>query len=165
MAHKVELRYTRVSDAKRMLEILGNPNFIHTNRRTCTVEEQKARIRTFPALRKAGEAYIYVILYGGIVVGGCNINVNQRRKHIGEIGFFVDEKYWGIGIASRSLRLLNNIGFKEIGLKRIELLIATGNIASQRVALKCGYDYEATKRKAYLLNEKYLDMNLYAKVK
>ena len=165
MANKVELRYTRVSDAKRVLEILGNPNFIYTNRKTSTLEEEKAMIRNFPTWRKERKAFIYVILYGEKVVGGCNLNINQNRKHVAEVGYFIDQAYWGKGIATKALRKLAKFGFDDVGLKRIELMMDPRNIASERVAIKCGFQKEAVKRKAVMTNGIFNDMYLYAKVK
>ncbi len=165
MANKVELRYTRVSDAKRILEIMSNPNFIYTNRKTCTLDDEKEKIRTFSAKRKSGEAFIYVILFNGKVVGGCDLNVNQRTRHIAAIGYFIDEAYWGKNIAARAVRKITRIGFNELGLKRLEILMVPENAASERVAVKCGFQKEGTLRKRVYINGKLCDAHLYARVK
>jgi RimJ/RimL family protein N-acetyltransferase len=40
---------------------------------------------------------------------------------MGELGYFVDEKYWGKGIATEAVKLAEKIGFGKLGLKRIEI--------------------------------------------
>ena len=39
-------------------------------------------------------------------MGGIGVRIDQHRTYIGEIGFFVDEPYWGKGIASAALEQL-----------------------------------------------------------
>ena len=44
------------------------------------------------------------------------------------------------------MRLITNWGFAHLALQRIDLLAATGNPASQRVAERCGFTREAVLR-------------------
>ena len=165
MAYKVELKYPRQSYAKRYLEILSNPNFIFFMDPPPTIEQEKDFLRKMAEERKQGISHVYSIFYGDKLVGGCGIHINQRRKYIAEIGYFIDEPYWGRGIASKAVRKLEKIGFKELNIKRIEILMDPENIASERVAIKCGYQKEGTMCKAVLTNGQYCDVYLYAKVK
>ena len=164
MAYKVELKIPRLSYAKRYIEILSNPNFIYFNDAP-TLELEKDFLRKMAAERKQGLSYIYSIFYGEKLVGGCGLHINQRRRYIGEIGYFVDEDYWGRGIAAKAVRKLEKFAFKELDLKRIEILTDLDNIASQRVAIKCGYQKEGLMQKAVETNGKLADVYLYAKVK
>jgi len=63
-------------------------------------------------------------------------------KFIGEIGYFLDEAYWGRRITTRAVKILEKIGFKKLNLKRIEILMHPKNVASEKVAIKCGYKKE-----------------------
>ncbi len=165
MAYKVELKTPRLSYAKRYLEILSNPNFIYFMDPPPTVEQEKDFLRKMAAERKDGISYVYSIFYGDKLVGGCGLHINQRRRYIGEIGYFIDEQYWGKGIAPKAVRKLERFAFNELGLKRIEILMDLGNTASERVAVKCGYRKEGIMQKAVLTNGKLSDVYLYAKVK
>ena len=165
MAYKVELKIPRVSYAKRYLEILNNPDFVFFPDPPATLEEEKDWIRKAADSRKKGKLFVYSIFYDDKLVGGCGITIHQSRMFIGEIGYFIDEAYWGKGIAAKAVRKLEKIGFKEIGLKRIEILMNPKNIASERVAIKCGYQKEGLMRKAIETNGKLFDALLYAKVK
>ncbi|MBU0528893.1 GNAT family N-acetyltransferase [bacterium] len=100
----------------------------------------------------------------GKLIGGCGIAINQRRKYIGEIGYFIDEGYWGRGIASKAVTILENIGFETLHLKRIEILMNPKNIDSKKVALKCGYKKEGIMKKAIKDGDNFSDSYLYAKV-
>jgi len=99
------------------------------------------------------------------VVGGCGIRINQHRKHIGEIGYFVDETHWGKSIAPKAVKLLENIAFQTFRLRRLEILTHPDNKASERVAIKCGYHKEGTLRKVIEHSKGFWDAHIYAKVR
>lgn len=161
---KVEIRNQKVSDAKRFYEILNNPNFIFFRVCPKDIEGEKEFLRQNTYKRKNHIAYHYAILYNGKLIGGCGININQHRKFIGEIGYFVAEDYWGKGIASKAVKLLEKIGFSKLGLSRIEIVMDIKNVGSRKVAIKCGYKKEGMMRKAIKNGDKLKDVYLYAKV-
>ncbi len=63
-----------------------------------------------------------------------------------EVGYWLGKETRGQGHATRSVRLITAWGFRSLGLHRIDLLAATGNPASQRVADRCGFAREAVLR-------------------
>jgi ribosomal-protein-alanine N-acetyltransferase len=164
MAEKIGLRNQRLSDAKRFYEILTNPNFKFFNKPK-SLEAEKEHIRKGKEKRKENICHDYAIIYNQKLVGGCGIKINQQRKFIGEIGYFLDEAYWGKGITTKAVKLLEKIGFEKLKLKRIEILMDPRNIASERVAIKAGYKKEGTMKKAIEHKGKYRDAHLYAKTK
>jgi RimJ/RimL family protein N-acetyltransferase len=64
----------------------------------------------------------------------------------GEIGYVVGPAARGMGVATRTLRLLTDWGFSQLGLERIELWIDTTNKGSERVAERVGYEREGVLR-------------------
>jgi len=162
---KVELRNNRLSDAKRFYEILNSPNFVFFSAKPKSIEAEREWLKKSKEDRKNNFEHNYTILYGGELVGGCGIKIDQHRKHVGELGYFIDEDYWGKGIATKAVRLLEKIGFKELGLERLVVLMDPKNKASERVAVKRGYKKEGTMRKAVKVEGEFKDMHLYAKVK
>jgi RimJ/RimL family protein N-acetyltransferase len=64
----------------------------------------------------------------------------------GEVGYWLAAEARGQGHATRAVRLISAWGFETLGLERLELLAATGNLASQRVAERAGYVREAVLR-------------------
>lgn len=63
-----------------------------------------------------------------------------------EVGYWLARDARGEGHATRALALICAWGFRALGLARIELLAATGNLASQRVAQRAGFTREAVLR-------------------
>ena len=158
------MSYQRVSDANQYFEILNNPNFTYFKVCPKNIEAEKYFLRLNSEKRKNNIQYNYGIWLDGKLIGGCGINVHQFRTFIGEIGYFLDEEYWGKGITVKAVKLLENIGFQKLGLKRIEILMHPKNLSSEKVALKCGYEKEGTMKKAAKNGDEYADAHLYAKI-
>lgn len=162
---KIKLRLQKVSDAKKFYEILNNDNFVYFPARPKSVAAEKEFLKNNIKRRKDNTDWNYTIIYGKEVVGGIGVKINFHRKYIGEIGYFIDENYWGKGIASRAVKLVEAICFKKLKLKRIEIVMLPANIASEKVAIKNGYLKEGRMRKAVKgRGGEMKDCYLYAKV-
>ncbi len=161
---KVGIRPQKMSDAKRFWEILSNPNFTYFPMNVKSPEEEEQFLRQSEQRRKEGSEFNFAILCDGNVVGGTGVRINFYFPHIGEVGYFVDEAYWGMGIASKALRQVEDYAFRKLRLVRVELILATENKASEQAAINCGYVKEGVLRKRIVVNGTYLDCYLYAKV-
>ena len=165
MKKRIELRYQRVTDAKIFFDILKNPNFKYFNVCPKDVESEKEFLKQNIDKRNKNLEYNYSILYDKKLVGACGIKINQHRTYIGEIGYFLDEEFWSKGIVTKAVKLLEKIGFKKMGLKRIEIIMNPKNIGSEKVAIKCGYKKEGLMKKIIKDKNRYYDAYLYAKVR
>ena len=162
---RITLGPQRISDAGRFLEILSHPDFVFFPVKPKSVEEEKAMIRKIFQRQKEGFLQKYSVLYGGNLVGAIGLKIDQHRKHIGEIDFFLDRNYWGRGIIPAAVCLIEKIAINDLGIRRLEIATTIGNRAAQCVALKCGYRREGIQR-GKLLDEhnKQRDGYLFAKV-
>ncbi len=159
----IDIRYQRIGDAKRFVEILSHPDFVSFPAKPKSVEEEKRFLRKNREKRNSGSEYNFSITWDGHVVGAVGVKIDRHRKYIGEIGYFVDREYWGRGIAPAAVRLIEKFAFDHLQLKRIEIVTLRTNRASRRVAEKCGYRHEGIQRGKLVLNGKYLDACLFAK--
>lgn len=80
------------------------------------------------------------------VVGGTGINHINRAYRIGNIGYWVSSKRTGQGIARFAAHQSALLGFGELGLTRLEIVVLTHNAASQRVAEAVGARRECEAR-------------------
>lgn len=64
----------------------------------------------------------------------------------GEVGYWLAAGARGAGHATRAVSLICDWGFRNLRLERIDLMAATGNVASQRVAERAGFAREAVLR-------------------
>ena len=68
------------------------------------------------------------------------INVQFRDDHVATIAYSVFPAHRGKGVAARAVRLAADWAFSDLGLSALLLEIDPGNLASIRVAQKCGYE-------------------------
>jgi len=95
-------------------------------------------------------------------LGGCGLNAVDPHNKCANLGYWVRTSHAGHGVATRAARLAAQFGFEDLGLQRIEILVAEGNKASQRVAQKIGARKEARLRKRFLLQGRTQDGLLYS---
>jgi [ribosomal protein S5]-alanine N-acetyltransferase len=103
--------------------------------------------------------------------------VNAQEEIVGSIRFFKSIPYFdgfeigydvfdphhrGQGIMTEALSLFVDYLFQSTKIHRLQLIIAEGNIASERVAQKCGFTYEGTARQAMFARGKHSDMKIYS---
>jgi RimJ/RimL family protein N-acetyltransferase len=75
-----------------------------------------------------------------------NIDWNIQKA---EVGYFIDEKYAGMGVTRNALNLVINYFFNELKFVKLLLRISPHNEPSRRLAEKCGFIVEGTIRKDY----------------
>ena len=85
-------------------------------------------------------------------------NINSR-----EMGYSLNEDYWGQGIMTEAARRLLKYGFEELHLASIMIRTGEANARSQRVIDKCGFRYEGTLRQCYrMYNGEIRDSRVYS---
>ncbi len=71
-------------------------------------------------------------------LGGCGINHINDDDRFANLGYWVRSSAMGYGVAPHAVRFVSNYAFRETNLNRLEIVIAVGNVRSQRVAEKVG---------------------------
>jgi ribosomal-protein-serine acetyltransferase len=104
----------------------------------------------------------YFIMVADDIVG--KISFVDTDDNMGEISYWLAHGFNGRGIMTRALNKLTEMGFADMGLKRIQLTIDAKNIPSAAVALRCGYECEGVLRKYFVLRGVPRDMKMFSKV-
>ncbi|MBW7474710.1 GNAT family N-acetyltransferase [Paenibacillus oenotherae] len=82
------------------------------------------------------------------------------------IGYYLEESYWGQGIASQALEVLVSFLFDTAGFNRIQAEVMPPNETSKRVLLKNGFLREGLLRQAELWSGKgVVDLEIYGILK
>ncbi len=129
-----------------------------------SAKESRAWIKQRPGEWKKGTAYEFAIFGAndGSYLGGCGINRIDYNNLLANLGYWIRTSRTGHGAASAAARLLAGWGLKELGLKRIEIVVATDNIRSQRVAEKAGAKREGISRNRILVHDKTYDAVMFS---
>ena len=80
--------------------------------------------------------YAFAITRGEEILGGCTLSSLHPIYRFCNLGYWVRTSCRGHGIAGRAARLVSQFAFEELGLIRVEIVIAVGNDAGLRVAEK-----------------------------
>jgi len=71
------------------------------------------------------------------IIGDVGITITGPGQ--GDCGWFLQRQYWGHGYATEGAQLLIEYAFQTLGLERITVSCAIGNLASEGIMLKCGF--------------------------
>jgi [ribosomal protein S5]-alanine N-acetyltransferase len=159
------LREYADSDLERLVNLANNKNvaryLVSTFPHPYTNEDAKWWIGT--GSRQNG-AITRVIEYQGLFVGSVSINLQSGwRDHLGEIGYWVAEDYWGKGIATAALHQMTDYGFINRNIRKLYAPVLAPNIASMRVLEKCGYQREAILKNEVQKHGTYFDTHHFAR--
>jgi RimJ/RimL family protein N-acetyltransferase len=103
------------------------------------IEEARAWIERQVAAFQAGTEYQFVILSEeDRFLGGCGLNAIDREHRRANLGYWVRASEAGRGVIPAATRLLAGWAFAHTDLNRLEIVVATENIRSLRVAEKAG---------------------------
>lgn len=92
-------------------------------------------------------------------VGFNNYNKQHRRT---EIGYWLLPDYWGKGIITEVLPVVIDFIFHQKNIHRIEALVETGNITSERVLKRLGFTYEGCMRDCEIKNGAYISLSIFS---
>jgi [ribosomal protein S5]-alanine N-acetyltransferase len=153
------LRALRYSD-KESMAILANNKRIWNNLRNefpYPYTEDDA-LRFIDAIKVKEPQVDFAIEYERRFTGVISLMPQKDiLSHSAEIGYWIGEPFWGKGIASAAVTLIVQYGFKTLGLQRIYASVFEGNVASQKVLEKCGFELEGTFRKGALKNNRLIN--------
>jgi [ribosomal protein S5]-alanine N-acetyltransferase len=100
------------------------------------------------------------------VIGSIGLTLQRgARRRSAEVGFWVAEDHWGMGIATQVLQAFSDYAFAQFDLLRLHAYVFDGNAASIRVLEKAGYVYEGTLTASITKDDRVIDELVYALVR
>lgn len=109
----------------------------------------EAQVRAF----EARTAFEFAILAeNGGFLGGCGLNHIEEVNRRANLGYWVRTSATRRGVVTAAVRQLVRWAFENTNLIRLEVVVATENVASLRAAEKAGAVREGVLRKRLLLH-------------
>ncbi|MFG2194621.1 GNAT family N-acetyltransferase [Streptomyces sp. NPDC048639] len=161
IADGVAMRATVLEDAGALAEaLLRNRAYMrpwehHRPEEFFTEHGQQERIRVQFAQREAGHAMPWVLVETGTgrIVGAVALTgITLGPLRSASVGYWVDKGLAGRGLATAAVEAACAAAREELALHRVEAGTMVGNVASQRVLVKAGFE-------RYGLAPKYLHVN------
>jgi RimJ/RimL family protein N-acetyltransferase len=118
-----------------------------------------------PMLRDRGILAPYVIedTETGRLLGGANLSRFDPLRDVVEIGYWLFVEARGRGVATRSVRAMVDHALAN-GIVRVEAHVRVGNVASERVLERVGFEREGVKRRLLRHGGVRVDATLFALV-
>ena len=95
-------------------------------------------------------------------LGSVGLNHLDQTHKFANVGYWVRNAAAGRGVATVAVQQVAAFGLGELGLNRLEFLIPTINVASQRVAQKSGAKFEGVLRNRLMISGRSHDAAMYA---
>jgi [ribosomal protein S5]-alanine N-acetyltransferase len=126
-----------------------------------TVERQRERIEQ----SLEGDRWMWAIVADGTIAGLIALNdVLRGALQLANVGYWVDRSHTGRGLASAALAEVVDFAFGEAQLHRLEAGTQPGNLASQRVLERNGFEKFGYARKLLLVEGEWRDHVLFERV-
>ncbi len=134
-------------------EMLAWLSWCHPN---YTVEESRSFVLSSETAWNEKTRFAFAVLdvNSGLFLGGVGLNSLNRKDNFANLGYWVRSSQTGRGVATAATLLAAEFGFEDLGLNRIEILTAIGNVASRRVAEKAGAKQEGILRNRLLFHNR-----------
>jgi RimJ/RimL family protein N-acetyltransferase len=97
-------------------------------------------------------------------VGGAGLNKIQSDPRFCNLGYWVRQSCRGQGVAPRVVQALAVQAFGPLGLHRVEIVVAVGNLASERVAVKSGALREGVARNRLVVDDRPVAAHMFSLV-
>lgn len=168
---KIIIREIKKGDGKGILECFNealNRGFnTYTRSNTfSTLEDIKGFDKAFSKPRFNEFGFVAVDKEKNFVAGACLFSANgsERTRHIGEISWGVHPDYFKKGIATKLVNTITKEAKKRKFI-RVEADVAKNNIASVKLAKRCGFKIEGIKKYGLLLdNGEYENVYMFSKI-
>jgi ribosomal-protein-serine acetyltransferase len=112
-----------------------------------------------------GKGLNCLIMFEDNLVGLLSYNVIEAPTLTGHIGYWLDKGHNGQGIMTKSVAKMIEIGFKELGLRKVEIRVAAENTKSRAIPERLGFKMEGTLRNAENISGNYVDHVIYGLMK
>jgi len=113
--------------------------------------------------RAAGTAHEFGIFTpDGRFVGGCGLNQFSPFNKLCNLGYWVRQSQQRTGAATEAVLALRQLAFQHLGLARVEIVVAEGNVASIGVARKAGATHECLAQSRLQLHGKPVAAHIFA---
>ena len=167
MGDKMEIRNIRIEDAENYLDMLLNLD----KETKFMMYEPGERPTDINAVKNAIEKSIndnnlfLVATHKENIVGFLSIQRGEYRRirHTGYLVVGIREKYRGMGIGSELFSKIDTWAM-ENNITRLELTVICSNTIAKHLYEKNGFIVEGIKKKAMIIDDKYVDVFSMAKI-
>jgi len=166
MTPEVFLRPWKKEDARQLALIANNKNVWNNLRNTIPYPYSFNDAEKWIAQCNTQKPVLnFAVIYNAALTGsiGCVPKTDVYSKSM-EIGYFIGEQYWDLGIATQAVRILLGYIQKQFNVVRVYAEVYAYNKASMQVLRNNGFYLEGIRRKSAFKNQVLLDDYVWVKI-
>lgn len=127
-----------------------------------TLDEARQWVTFCENGRFAGTHFEFAVIRADRYVGSCALTAVNQTAANANLAYWTRSDHAGQHVASHAARAVAAWGVSTLGLRRIEIAMATANVASRRVAERAGGVFEGTLRNRVQVRGRSYNYALYA---
>jgi ribosomal-protein-serine acetyltransferase len=109
---------------------------------------------------------VFTIRFEGKFAGLIGFKNTDKVNRKSELGYWLSESFQKKGIMTASVKALVDYAFAQLGINRIQIRCATGNMPSKRIPQRLGFTLEGIERDGEILSDgSFTDLEIYSLVK
>ncbi len=148
------LRPLSMTDATDMFDYASKPeNLVYVFPAHQNLAETRETIATLFMKAPLGK-WAIELKASSVMIGTITFVKLDEKARTAEIGYTLNQTYWGQGLMTEAVRTLAEISLTEFGLRSLDIVVDSENIGSCKVAEKSGFS----------LKENYKALNPYTKI-
>ena len=167
VSHEILLERIELSDAPVIFNAIDTHRdflgkwlpFVST---TLKVEDSTEFVKFIIDNREQSGNEVYTIWYKGDFAGILGTHNNDKTNEKLEIGYWMIPEMTGRGIMTRTCKVLISRIFMNQYMNRITLRCGVGNISSENVAIRLGFQFEGIERGGERHGNEFLDLKVYS---
>jgi ribosomal-protein-alanine N-acetyltransferase len=164
-----QIRQWNIEDAQDLAIALSNPHVQKNLRDGLPYPYTKQDAIEYIQATLSADPYTtfsFAIVVDEHVVGSIGIfRQDNIHSHTAELGYYLNENYWGQGIMSEAVRQATQYIFSYTDIIRIFAEPFSHNVGSCRVLEKTGFHFEGLLEKNAIKDGQVYDMKMYALIK
>ena len=159
---RLRLRRLEHSDADAIIALFSSPEVLRFLNQEPTDSREKAvgLIDWLNGTFDRHEAVQWAITLpeDDLLMGTCgNYAWDRHDRHV-DVGYHILPSHWGQGYATEACHAVLRWSFEHLDVHRIQADCTVGNIASERVLLKCGFMVEGIWRESCWEHGRFVDI-------
>ena len=132
---------------------------------TNAVSDTEAFIKSLVFQKEQKKDEVYAIWYNEEFAGLIGYKDTDWVNHKTEIGYWLARPMQGKGIMTACVSFLVRFAFKKLGINRVQIKVAKGNVKSEGIPSRLEFYYEGIEREGELLHGNYHDLNIFSLLK
>jgi ribosomal-protein-serine acetyltransferase len=132
---------------------------------TINISDTEAFINNIVRQKEKRKDDVFAIWYQEEFAGLIGFKDTDWMNRKTEIGYWLAQPMQGKGIISACVSCLMRFAYNKMGMNRVQIKVAKGNLKSESIPSRLNFYYEGTEREGELIHGKFHDLKVFSLLK